>query len=104
MAHSKSAIKRHRQSLRLREVNKARTTAAKTAVRKARDLLAEGKDEEAKAAVREAGAVLDRAAQKGVIHKNNAARRKSRLARMLKNGIPEKKAPARKTRARAAKS
>jgi small subunit ribosomal protein S20 len=103
LAHSKSALKRHRQSLKLRERNKARTTAARTAVRNARELLAEGNREAAEAAVREAGAVLDRAAQKGVIHKNNAARRKSRLARMMSKGAPEK-APARKTRARSAKS
>lgn len=105
MAHSKSALKRLRQSVKLHEVNKARTTAAKTAVRKARDLFAEGKRDEAEAAVREAGSVLDRAAQKGVIHKNNASRRKARLAHMLSKGAPEKKAtPARKSRARATKS
>lgn len=105
MAHSKSALKRHRQSLKLREANKSRQTAAKSAVRQARELLAEGKRDEAEAAVRHASSVLDRAAQKGVIHGNNASRRKSRLARMLKQGVPEKKAaPARKPRARSTKS
>jgi small subunit ribosomal protein S20 len=104
VAHSKSALKRHRQSLKRREANRARTTEARTAVRRARELIAEGKSDEAQAAVREASAVLDRAAQKGVLHRNNAARRKSRLAKMLKHGAPEKKTPARKSRARAAKT
>ena len=105
MAHTKSALKRHRQSLRLAEVNKSRQTAAKSAVRQARELLAEGKRDEAEAAVRHASSVLYRAAQKGVLHKNNASRRKARLARMLTTGVPEKKAaPARKTRARSTKS
>lgn len=105
MAHTKSALKRHRQSLKLREVNKSRQTAAKSAVRHARELLAEGKRDEAETAVRHASSVLDRAAQKGVIHRNNASRRKARLARMLNIGVPEKKAaPARKTRARSTKS
>ena len=105
MAHSKSALKRHRQSLKLRDVNKSRQTAARSAVRNARELLAEGKRDEAEAAVRQASSVLDRAAQKGVIHRNNASRRKARLARMLNQGMPEKKAaPVRKTRARSAKS
>ena len=105
MAHSKSALKRHRQSLKLAERNKSRQTAAKSAVRKARELIADGKTEEAQAAVREASSVLDRAAQKGVLHRNNASRRKARLARMLNASAPEKKAaPARKTRARTPKS
>jgi small subunit ribosomal protein S20 len=105
LAHSKSALKRHRQSLKLHEANKSRQTAAKSAVRQARELLAEGKRDEAEAAVRHASSVLDRAAQKGVIHPNNASRRKARLARMLNTGVPEKtSAPARKTRARSAKS
>jgi small subunit ribosomal protein S20 len=105
LAHSKSALKRHRQSLKLAEKNQSRQTAAKSAVRKARELVATGKQDEAEAAVREAYSVLDRAAQKGVLHPNNASRRKARLARMLKAGAPEKKAaPARKTRARTSKS
>ncbi len=45
--------------------------------------MAEGKVEEAQAVVHQAVRALDRAAQKGVIHKNNAARRKSRLMHQL---------------------
>jgi small subunit ribosomal protein S20 len=98
LAHAKSAIKRHRQSLKLREANKAKTTAAKSAVRRARELLTEGNRDEAEAAVRAAASILDGAAQKGVLHKNNAARRKARLARMLNKGVPEKAAPAKRRR------
>ncbi len=98
MAHSKSALKRHRQSLKLREANKSRITAAKSAVRRAREALIEGKRDEAEAAVREASSVLDRAAQKGIVHKNNASRRKARLARALNTGVPEKATPAKRRR------
>ena len=77
-------MKRHRQSLRRQERNRARRTAARTAVRQARELIVAGNEDEAQAAVRRAGAVLDRAAHKGVLHANNAARRKSRLAHQLK--------------------
>ena len=79
MAHSLSAIKRHRQSLRRRERNKTRITAARSSVREARELIAAGSQEEAQEAVRSASSVLDRAARRGVLHPNNAARRKSRL-------------------------
>ncbi len=83
MAHPKSAIKRHRQSLVKRERNQTRRTAARSAVRKARELMAAGSHDEAAAAVRDAASVLDRAARKGTLHPNNAARRKSRLMRQL---------------------
>ena len=46
-------------------------------------MIESGTEEEAQAAVQEAGAILDRTAGKGVIHRNNAARRKSRLMRAL---------------------
>jgi small subunit ribosomal protein S20 len=100
VAHTKSALKRLRQSARLHEANKSRISEARGAVRKARELVAEGKGEEAAAAVREASSVLDRAAQKGVIHKNNASRRKARLARMLTRGVPQKATPRRRRTAK----
>ena len=83
VSHSKSAIKRHRQSLVRAERNQARRTAARTAVRTAREAIADGDKEAAVAAVQVAATVLDRTASKGVIHANNAARRKSRLAKQL---------------------
>jgi small subunit ribosomal protein S20 len=83
LAHPKSAIKRHRQSLRRGERNQARRTAARSAVRKARELITEGSRDEAAVAVNSAASILDRAANKGTLHPNNAARRKSRLMRQL---------------------
>ena len=83
MAHAKSAIKRHRQSLRRRERNQGQRTAARSAVRKARELMAAGSRDEAVVAINEASSILDRAAQKGVLHSNNASRRKARLMRQL---------------------
>ncbi len=86
MAHSLSASKRHRQSLRRRERNRVRRSAARSAIREARENIAGGDQEQAAAAVRRAVSVLDRTARKGVIHANNAARRKSRLMRRF-NGL-----------------
>jgi len=56
---------------------------SRTALKKARTFLASGQVAEAEVAVFDAVSALDKAAEKGVIHKNNAARRKSRLMRQL---------------------
>ena len=94
MAHTLSALKRHRQSLRRGARNRARITAARTAVRQARETIAGGNREEAEAAINKAASVLDRAAQKGTLHPNNASRRKSRLMRMLHRAeAPVEEAP-----------
>ena len=90
MPHPKSAKKRQRQSLARAERNLARRSAARTAVRTAREAIEDGDKEAAVAAVQAAGAVLDRTASKGVIHANNAARRKSRLAKQLSSMDGEK--------------
>jgi small subunit ribosomal protein S20 len=95
LAHPKSAIKRHRQSLRRGERNQARRTAARSAVRKARELITGGSRDEAAAAVNSAASILDRAANKGTIHPNNASRRKARLMRQL-NRAQSPAAPASK--------
>ena len=79
LANSKSARKRIRVAERRRERNKPFRTAARTFVKKAEIAIAAGDAEAAQAATLEAVSVLDRVASKGVIHKNNAARRKSRL-------------------------
>ena len=79
LANSKSSKKRIRVSERRRERNKPLRTEARTFVKKAEVAIAGGDPEAAKAATFEAVSVLDRVADKGVIHKNNAARRKSRL-------------------------
>ena len=83
MAHSKSAKKRHRQSLVRAERNLVHRSATRTAVRVAREAIEDGDKDAAAAAVRAASKVLDRTASKGVIHANNAARRKSRLVKQL---------------------
>lgn len=90
MPHPKSAKKRQRQSLVRAERNLARRSAARTAVRTAREAIEDGDKEAAAAAVQAAGAVLDSTAGKGVIHPNNAARRKSRLAKQLSSMDGEK--------------
>ena len=79
----KQARKRHRQSLVRAERNLVHRGAARTAVRTAREAIEYGDKEAAATAVRQAGQVLDRTASKGVIHANNAARRKSRLVKQL---------------------
>ncbi|MDY7040582.1 MAG: 30S ribosomal protein S20 [Chloroflexota bacterium] len=79
MANTKSAIKRIRSSERKRERNVTYRSRARTSVKKARMLIDEGQLDEAEVAVRQAIHALDKAAEKGIIHKNNAARRKSRL-------------------------
>ncbi|MCL5958969.1 MAG: 30S ribosomal protein S20 [Chloroflexi bacterium] len=79
MANIKSAIKRIRVSQRKRARNKPVRSAVKTFVTKAEKSIAQGQAEEASQAVGTAISVLDKAASKGVLHRNNAARRKSRL-------------------------
>lgn len=82
MANIKSAEKRNRQNEKRRLQNRTWIGGSRTAVKKARTLIEAG-DPEAAAAVAEANRILDKAASKGVIHKNNAARRKSRLMAAL---------------------
>ena len=79
MANIKSQIKRNKQNEKRRVKNRVMRGSARTAVKKAQTQVAEGNPEESKKSVAEAISQLDRAAQKGTIHKNNAARRKSRL-------------------------
>ncbi len=83
MANTRSAIKRMRQNPRRRLRNRTFTGAARASVRKAR-LALEGTDlNAARTAISEAASALDKAAEKGILHKNNASRRKSRLMRHL---------------------
>ena len=83
MANTQSAIKRLRSSERRRQHNRVFRGRARTAVKKARSLMEKGSLEEAREAVQVAARALDKAAAKGIIHKNNAARRKSRLMQQL---------------------
>jgi small subunit ribosomal protein S20 len=79
LTHSRSAEKRVRQAEKSRLRNRSIRGSARTQVRKVLPLISGGRLEEAEGAVREAMSALDKAAEKGVIHPNNAARRKSRL-------------------------
>ena len=79
MAQHRSAEKAARQAERRHLRNRSVTSAVKTHVRKAERLIGDGQLVSAEAAVLEAVKALDRAAQKGILHNNNAARRKSRL-------------------------
>lgn len=79
MTNSKSAAKRVRVAERRRQRNRVFRSASRTYIKKAERLIAQGDPEAAAVAVGDAISTLDRAAVKGIIHKNNAARRKSRL-------------------------
>ena len=80
MANIKSQIKRIKTNEKARLRNKAVKSSLKTAIRKAREAAAAGDVEKANVAAREAARKLDRAVSKGVIHKNQAANKKSALA------------------------
>ena len=81
MANIKSQIKRNRTNELARVRNKSVKSALKTAVRKFREASDAGNAEEALAAQRTAAKLLDKAASKGVIHPNQAANRKSSIAK-----------------------
>ena len=81
MANIKSQIKRNKQNEKARQRNKAVKSSLKTAVRKFREAADAGDVEAATVAMRTASQSLDQAASKGVIHKNQAANRKSAIAK-----------------------
>lgn len=89
MAHSLSAKKRMRQNAKRRLINRSRSSSLKTLLRGSREALSAGDAGKAEPAVKKAVALLDREANKGLIHPNAAARRKSRMARKL-NAIKAK--------------
>jgi small subunit ribosomal protein S20 len=79
MANTKSAEKRIRQSERRRLINRRNRSRMRTEIKKFRLLLEEKKFEEARKLLSNVYSVIDRTARKGVIHRNTAARYKSRL-------------------------
>ena len=83
MANTKSAIKRIRSSERKRKRNQVFRSQARTYIKNTRKLVKEGRLVDARETAQLAVSTLDKAAIKGIIHPNNAARRKSRLMRML---------------------
>ena len=84
MANTSSAKKAARQELRNTELNKSRKSRVRTFLRKVEDALASGDKANAAEALRAFQPEIVRAAQKGVIHPNNASRKVSRLAARVK--------------------
>ncbi len=83
MANLKSAIKRIKQNEKRRLRNRVFRGQARTYIRDARAAMLEENLEEARETTLKAVKALDKAAENGVIHKNNASRRKSRLMKQL---------------------
>ena len=83
MPNIKSAIKRNRQNEKRRAHNRIYRGRARTFIRKAQDAIESGELEAARDATLVAVSALDKAAEKGILHKNNASRRKSRLMKRL---------------------
>jgi small subunit ribosomal protein S20 len=81
VANIKSQIKRNKQNEKARQRNKAVKSALKTSVRQFREAADAGRADEATRAMRAAYVKLDKAVSKGVIHKNQAANRKSAIAK-----------------------
>ncbi|MFM8748942.1 30S ribosomal protein S20 [Rhabdaerophilum sp.] len=84
MANTKSAKKAARQALRRTEVNKSRRTRMRTAIRKAEEAITGADANVALKALVAAQSQLMKAAQKGIVHKNMAARKISRLSKRIK--------------------
>jgi small subunit ribosomal protein S20 len=90
LANTKSAIKRVRSSGKRRLRTRRVRTEARTYIKSARAQIEAGELEAAQKSVAQAVRVLDKAAERGIIHKNNAARRKSRLLRTLNQATQTK--------------
>lgn len=85
MASHKDALKRHRQSLKRRARNRHYRTMMRTRVKAVRTAVAAGDVDASQAALKDAMSVIHRVASKGVIHRNQAARRISRLNKLVKD-------------------
>jgi small subunit ribosomal protein S20 len=83
MANIKSQIKRNRQTEIRKERNKAERSSLKTQVKKFLSTVESGDKDAAQTAYRETAQAFDKAASKGIVHKNKAANTKSRLAKKL---------------------
>ena len=84
MANIKSARKRARQATQRRVHNMSLRTLARTAIKDVQKAIAAGDKKAAAAALTKSQAAIDRVAAKGVLHRNAAARHKSRLAHAIK--------------------
>ncbi len=84
MANTKQAAKRAKTNLKARAANVSLRTTLRTAIKKVQKAIAAGDATAAQAALREQQSTIDSIADKRIIHKNKAARHKSRLARQIK--------------------
>ena len=87
MANIKSQIKRVKTNEKRRQRNKSVRSSVRTAVRKFREAVEAGNTDEAATLQRAAARALDKAASKGVIHKNQAANRKSAMAKRVNSPV-----------------
>lgn len=88
MANSPQARKRIRQTAKRTEINMARRSRVRTFVRKVEEAIASGDADAAKSALRDAQPEIMRGANKGILHKNTASRKISRLANRVKTMTP----------------
>ncbi|HET7728878.1 MAG TPA: 30S ribosomal protein S20 [Usitatibacter sp.] len=84
MANSKQAAKRAKQSTKQRAVNAGLRTKLRSAIKKVQKAIASGDAKAAEAALKSEQPIIDSIADKRIIHKNKAARHKSRLAQQVK--------------------
>ena len=84
MANHFSALKRARQTEKRTQVNRANKSRLRTALRSLREAIAKGDQKAIQSGVGETVSIIDKAVQKGTIHKNTAARYKSRLSARIK--------------------
>jgi len=87
MANTVSAKKMTRKIVKRTAINKSRRSRMRTFVRKVEEAIASGNQNDAAAALRAAEPEMMRAAQKGIVHKNTASRKVSRLASRIKTLI-----------------
>jgi small subunit ribosomal protein S20 len=83
LAHHASALKQERQSLKHRDRNRRNLSRLKTTIKSLRSAIAKGDAAAVKGALAETVSQIDKAAKKGIIHDNAAARYKSRLSRRV---------------------
>lgn len=83
MANHRSAVKRHTQSEKKKQRNKAYKSELRTATKKVVEAAVAGKTEEATKSLQTAAVLLDKAVTKNVLHRNNASRRISRLTKAV---------------------
>ena len=83
MANHKSAIKRHRQSLKRRDNNRSKKSAIRTATKTVQTKLSAGELDSARSEMRATERLIAKAASKGVLHRKTAARKVSRLAKRV---------------------